>query len=122
MVCTHSPSPPFTPNWNAVAASAGIDQSLNPVQRRIRNFFARAATRIHRTAGLQFKQRFVISRRALALVKDRSIAMQPEHLQRAQYVVRSTRYAARCIEVFHAHQPGSAMMFCGQITADSGDE
>jgi hypothetical protein len=48
--------------------------------------------------------------------------MQAERLQRAQDVVRRTRYAAWHIEVFHAYQPGTAMVFCVEIAADSSDE
>jgi hypothetical protein len=68
-------------------------------------------------------QRLLISRRALAaLVQNRLIAMQPERLQRAQNVLRSTRHATRLVEVFHAHQPSAMMMFRIEIAADSGDE
>jgi hypothetical protein len=105
-----------------MSASAGINRSLNTVQRRIRNLLARAATRIQRTNGLQLVQRLFICRRTLTLVNDRLIAMQPERFQRAQNVHRRTRHATRRIEVFHANQPDAAVMFRVEITADSGDE
>jgi hypothetical protein len=48
--------------------------------------------------------------------------MQPERFQCEQNVLSRARHATRCIEVFHAHQPGAVVMFRVEIAADGGDQ
>lgn len=122
VVRTYSPSPSFATCRNAIATSAGIYRSLNTVQRRIRNLLACATTRICRAIELQLAQRVFISSCALALVENGLIAMQPKCIQSAQYVFCRTCNTARCIKVFHAHQPGAVVIFRIEIAADSGHQ
>ena len=92
------------------------------MHRRIGDLLARAAAGIGCAALFQALQRFFISRCPLTLVKDGFVAVQAERFQRAQDVICSAEHAARYVEILHAHQPCTAVMFCVKVAADRCDE
>ena len=105
-----------------MAAGAGVDRAVDAVQRGVGDLAARAAAGIGRAGGLQFMQGFPIGGAAPALVDDFPVPVQAERFEGAQDVVRRTRYTARRVEVFHAHQPGAVMFSCVEIAANCGSE